>query len=144
MRSALALRLLALAAFALLAGVIALAATRDSGGDDVTAALPEPAPAPGGGWYTAVAGPQPAVKKARRTACGALLRRGTLGVAHPVLPCNVKIFIEYGGKRVLTQVIDRGPAGAGREFDLTKALADKVGLHGLQTVRWRYAVASDD
>ena len=144
MKSALALRLLALAALALLAGVIALAATRDHGTDDVTAALPEPAPAPGGGWYTAVAAPERGVKKARRTACGALLGPQTLGVAHPVLPCNVKIFIEYGGKRVLTQVIDRGPAGAGREFDLTKALADKVGLHGLQTIRWRFAIAAED
>jgi peptidoglycan lytic transglycosylase len=143
-RPTLALRLLGLAALALVAGVIALAVTRNGDEGEVTAALPEPAPAPGGGWYTALAGPAPAPRKPRRTACGALLGKDTLGVSHPVLPCNVKIFIEYSGKRVLTQVIDRGPAGAGREFDLTKALADKVGLHGLQTVKWRYAVASDD
>ena len=47
----------------------------------------------------------------------------TVGVAHPVLPCGVKIYVEYKGKQVLTQVIDRGHTVPGREFDLTQALA---------------------
>jgi len=68
-----------------------------------------------------------------------MLDEKTVGVAHPVLPCNVKIYIEYGDKRVLTAVIDRGRDIAGPEFHLTKALADEVGLHGTQPIRWRYA-----
>ena len=142
MKPQLALRLLALAALALVAAVIALAATRDGDDDSSAAALPDAAPAPGGGWYSALAAPVPAPTKARRTACGAMLDADTLGIAHPVLPCNVKIFIEYDGKRVLTQVIDRRPA-PGREFDLTKPLAEKIGLQGTHAVKWRFAVAAD-
>jgi hypothetical protein len=143
-RPQLALRVLALAALALIAGVIALATRDDGGSDRPSGALPEPAPAPGGGWYRALAAPAPLPRKQRRTACGATLGRKTLGVAHPVLPCNVKIFIEYGDKLVLTQVIDRGPYAQGREFDLTKALADRIDLHGTQPIKWRFAVAADD
>jgi len=143
LRPELALRLLALAALALVAGVIALAVSRDEGGEGHAAALPDAAPAPGGGWYTALATPAPEVKKSKRTACGTLLEAGTLGIAHPVLPCNVKLFIEYDGKRVLTQVIDRRPS-PGREFDLTKPLAEEIGLQGTRAVKWRFAVAPDD
>lgn len=142
MRPQLALRLLALAALALVAGVIALAATRGGDDDSGSAALPDAAPAPGGGWYSALAASAPTPKNARRTACGAMLKEDTLGIAHPVLPCNVKIFIEYGGKRVLTQVIDRRPS-PGREFDLTKPLAEQIGLQGTRPVKWRFAVAAE-
>jgi len=142
-RPQLALRLLALAALALVAGVIALGATREGGDENGSAALPDAAPAPGGGWYSALAASVPTPEKARRTACGAMLESDTLGIAHPVLPCNVKLFIEYDGKRVLTQVIDRRPA-VGREFDLTEPLAEKIGLQGTRPVKWRFAVAADD
>jgi rare lipoprotein A len=56
-----------------------------------------------------------------------------------VLPCGVKVYIAYEGTRVLTEVIDRGPFVPGREFDITKALADKIGLHGTQPIRWTFA-----
>ena len=143
MRPELALRLLALAALALVAGVIALAVTQNDADQARSAALPDAAPAPGGGWYTALAAPAPAPKKPKRTACGTLLEPNTLGIAHPVLPCNVKLFIEYDGKRVLTQVIDRRPS-PGREFDLTKPLADEIGLRGTHAVKWRFAVEPTD
>jgi rare lipoprotein A len=64
----------------------------------------------------------------------------TEGIAHPVLPCGVRLFIRFQGREVLTQVVDRGPAAPGRDFDLTKALADRIGLHGTQIIQWRYAV----
>ena len=79
----------------------------------------------------------PSAKK--RTACGQQVDEHTLGVAHPVLPCGVKIFLDYAGKQVLTQVIDKGPAVPGREFDVTKALADKIGLDSVDQVRWAFA-----
>jgi rare lipoprotein A (peptidoglycan hydrolase) len=89
-------------------------------------------------WRTALAAPYaPSVRK--RTACGQRVDAHTLGVAHPVLPCGVKIFLELDGKRVLTQVIDKGPAVPGREFDVTRALAARIGLRGTQQIRWRYA-----
>jgi rare lipoprotein A (peptidoglycan hydrolase) len=127
-------RTIGLAALALIAGLIALAVARN-GSNSANNDLP-----PGGGrWYSALAAPAPLQSKSRRTACGQMLDAKTVGVAHPVLPCNVKVYIEYGDKRVLTAVIDRGRDIAGPEFHLTKALADEVGLHGTQPIRWRYA-----
>ena len=63
----------------------------------------------------------------------------TAGVAHPVLPCGAKIYINFDGKQVLTQVIDRGHTAPGRKFDVTQALAKLLGLQGTQTIRWRFA-----
>ena len=40
---------------------------------------------------------------------------------------------------VLTQVVDRGPYVPGRQFDLTDALARRLGLRGVQVVHWSYA-----
>ena len=60
-------------------------------------------------------------------------------IAHPTLPCGVKLYIRFGGKQVLTEVVDRGPNVPGRDFDITKGLADRIGLHGTQTIHWRYA-----
>lgn len=131
-------RLVGLAALALLAAVIALAVTHNGSGDK-DEGLPPSAPAPGGGWYRALASPQRLQVKPRRTVCGHLLTAKTLGVAHPVLPCNAKIYVEFGGRQVLTQVIDRGPYAAGREFSFTHALSQAVGLHGTQPIKWRYA-----
>jgi rare lipoprotein A (peptidoglycan hydrolase) len=51
----------------------------------------------------------------------------------------VKLFIAYKDQVVLTQVVDRGPSVPGREFDVTRALARKLGLQGTQQIRWRYA-----
>jgi rare lipoprotein A (peptidoglycan hydrolase) len=62
-----------------------------------------------------------------------------LGVAHPVLPCGVKLFVAYRDKVFLTQVVDRGPAVPGRDFDVTRPLAARLGLKGTQQIRWRYA-----
>jgi rare lipoprotein A (peptidoglycan hydrolase) len=135
-RPAVAQRTIGLAALALIAGVVALAIAKN-GSQSTDKNLP-----PGGGnWYSALAAPAPVPSKARRTACGQVLDAKTVGVAHPVLPCNVKVYIEYANKRVLTAVIDRGRDIAGPEFHLTKALADEVGLHGTQPIRWRYATA---
>jgi rare lipoprotein A (peptidoglycan hydrolase) len=136
-RNPVALRLFGLAALALVGAVIALATSRHHGTTSATAAQPVPA----GDWYRALAAAAPLVTKPRTTVCGRVLTATTLGVAHPVLPCNVKVYIEFDGKTVLTQVIDRGPYVSGREFALTHALAEQVGLHGTQPIRWRFATA---
>jgi rare lipoprotein A (peptidoglycan hydrolase) len=127
-----------LAALALIASVIALAVVKN-GSHQTDNGLPGSAATPSGGWYSALAAPTPLATRSRRTACGDLLNAKTLGIAHPALPCNVKIYIEYGDKRVLTAVIDRAGSIAGPEFHLTKALADSIGLHGTQPIHWRYA-----
>jgi rare lipoprotein A (peptidoglycan hydrolase) len=96
-------------------------------------------PRPAATWYRALAAPYGPSTSDARTACGQRLTGETLGVAHPVLPCGVKVYIAYEGTRVLTQVIDRGPNVPGREFNITKALADRIDLHGTQPIRWTFA-----
>ena len=61
-----------------------------------------------------------------------------MGVAQPTLPCGTRLYLTYRGTRVLTQVIDRGPPQSGRQFDLTDALARRLGLSGVQQVEWSY------
>jgi len=129
-----ALRAAGLAAVTLVAAVIVLALTR-GGGNESKHKLPPPT----GNWYHALAAPYVATPKPKRGACGVVIGPRTMGVANPVLPCGVKIYIEYGGKQVLTQVIDRGHTVPGREFDLTQALAKLLHVEGTQTIQWRFA-----
>ena len=134
MRPPLAVREVALAGLALLAAAVSLAVTaqtRSHHNDEPSA--------------------RGLVRRARRlrgpaafgrtTACGGVLGPDTEGVAQPTLPCGVRIFITFHGKTVLTQVIDRGPYSPGRQFDLTDALARRLGLRGVQQIRWSYARA---
>ena len=132
MNPSLVLRALVLAAVALLAAVATLA-TRNAREVDARAGLPAPV-----AWYEARAAPYGQTTK-RRTACGQILDDETRGVAHPLLPCGVKVFLAFRDQEVLTQVIDRGPSVPGREFDVTKPLADQIGLHGTQQIRWGFA-----
>lgn len=134
MRPNVALRELALAAIALLAIVGALAVTERTRGHSDTNPQPE-------GSYRALAGSGGPAVFGRRTACGGVLRSDTVGVAHPTLPCGARIFITYKGTTVLTEVVDRGPYQAGRQFDLTDALARRLALRGVQTIEWSYARA---
>lgn len=138
MTPALAQRQIALAGAALLAVVVALALVSLAGPDDDPAAS---ALAPETGWYRALAAPYRFPPEATRTACGLPADATTLGVAHPVLPCGAKITLVFEGRRVLTQVVDRGSGVPGRDFDVTAALAEKIGLRGVKQVRWRFAQA---
>jgi hypothetical protein len=132
-------RVLALAGAALLAAMLALAVAEQTR-SSARAAGPQPAVGAGAGWYRAVAGVAPGFPVGgKRSRCGWLLRPETLGVVHPVLPCGAKLFVDYGGKRVYTQVVDRAPVPSGEDFDLTSALADRVGLSGTREVRWAFA-----
>jgi len=103
--------------------------------------LPKAVPVPGtkNGFYTGRAAPYSASPAHPRTACGQPFTTATQGVAHPVLPCGVRLYLRFRGREVLTQVIDRGPTVPGRDFDVTKALANRLGLHGAQTIQWRFA-----
>ncbi len=67
-------------------------------------------------------------------ACGGVLRPGTVGVAHKTLPCGTKVKFKYGHRVVSARVIDRGPYIAGRDWDLTAALRDRLGFGGVGTV----------
>ena len=136
MSPALAQRVLALAAVALLAAVGALAFASAGEGDDDG---PSTAAASSAPWYSALAAPYRFPPSARRTACGHPTDATTVGVAHPVLPCGAKITLLFDGQQVLTQVVDRGTGVPGREFDVTAPLARKIGLRDVQPIRWRFA-----
>jgi rare lipoprotein A (peptidoglycan hydrolase) len=121
--------------------VIAAVALTRRGGDSSAKNLPGAVPVPGteNGYYTGRAAPYSASPAHPRTACGQPFTDKLQGVAHPVLPCGVRLYIRFHGKEVLTQVIDRGPTIPGRDFDVTKALANRLDLHGPQTIQWRFA-----
>ena len=90
-------------------------------------------------WYTALAAPYAGSAGSAKTACGRVIGSATIGVAHPVLPCGAKLEIAFGGKHVFARVIDRAPSVPGHTFDLTLGLARMLGIHGTQTIRWRFA-----
>jgi len=90
-------------------------------------------------WYTALAAPYAPSAGSAKTACGRVIGPATIGVAHPVLPCGAKLEIEFGGKHVVVRVIDRAPSVPGHTFDLTRALARLLDVHGTQRIRWRFA-----
>jgi hypothetical protein len=138
MRAALAQRQVALACVALLAAIVALALT-SHGNSQSDKSLPQPVPASGGAWYTALAGAgQP--RYGKRTRCGYVLRPGTVGITDSVLPCGVLVYVAYkDSPRILTRVIDRRPVTAGRKFDLTPRLAEELGVDGVQRIRWVFA-----
>jgi hypothetical protein len=132
-------RVLALAGAGLLAGVVAIAVVHQNE-SSARAAGPQPAVGQGAGWTDAVVGvTRDYPVTGRRSTCGWLLQPETLGVVHPVLPCGTKLFVQLGGKRVYTQVVDRGPVPSREDFDVTAALAERLGLTGTRQVRWAFA-----
>jgi hypothetical protein len=131
-------RLLALAALALVLGTGALALSRDH---DSSTTFPESAPAPGGGWFDALAAPEPSLTALRANLCGFQVTEDTQGVAHPVLPCGAQIYVRFENAEVLTRVIGRGPLTPRSEFAVTPRLAARIGLEGVQRVKWRFAAA---
>jgi hypothetical protein len=137
--AALAQRALLLGAATLLAVMVALAIAEQRGGAGSANDLPASVPAPGGGWYQALAGLESPRAYGRPTACGHVLERETLGVSHPVLVCGAKIYIGYRRTVMLTQVVARGPGSAAVQFGLTEALARELGIRGRATIRWRFA-----
>ena len=132
MTTRIGLRAAALGGVALVALVVALAVShRHKNGTT----LPQGA----GQWYKALAAPYTPSTKTKTGACGIRIGPNTAGVAHAVLPCGVKLYVEFNGKQVLTQVVDRGHMPPGREFDITQSLAKLLGLQGTQTIQWRFA-----
>lgn len=67
-------------------------------------------------------------------ACGGHLTPSTLGVAHKTLPCGAKVTVRAHGRSVRVPVIDRGPYVAGREYDLTAAVRNRIGFDGVGAV----------
>lgn len=71
-----------------------------------------------------------------KTACGLKLTTAVEGVAHRTLPCGTQVEVRLGGRTEVLPVIDRGPFANGADFDLTKNVADRIGLTGVSTIQW--------
>ncbi|HEY2283212.1 MAG TPA: septal ring lytic transglycosylase RlpA family protein [Solirubrobacteraceae bacterium] len=72
-------------------------------------------------------------------ACGGVLGRNQLGVAHKTAPCGTLITFTYAGRSLTVPVIDRGPYIVGREWDLTGATAAALAFPGLGRIQWSVA-----
>jgi hypothetical protein len=67
-------------------------------------------------------------------ACGGTLMPDTMGVANKTLPCGTRVTLRYHGRTVTVPVIDRGPYVAGRDYDLTEAVKNRLGFPGVGDV----------
>lgn len=72
-------------------------------------------------------------------ACGGVLGRDQLGVAHKTAPCGTLVTFTYAGRSLTVPVIDRGPFIVGREWDLTGATAAALAFPGLGQIQWSVA-----
>lgn len=134
MSPALAQRQVALAGVALLGALGAIALGRADG--SAGPVRPNTATAAWEQGQVAVFGQG---REGEQTACRVTLGPETRGIAHPVLPCGVRLILEADGREVRAEVIERGTVGGGRVFDLTAALAAELGVEGEASIRWRFA-----
>lgn len=79
----------------------------------------------------------------RQTACGQVLRPGTIGVAHRRLPCGTTVRFTYRGRYLVTQVIDRGPYTHGNSWDLTNGARKALGFEGAGQVGYSIALRAN-
>ena len=70
----------------------------------------------------------------RRTACGTILRKVTVGVANRTLPCGTKVALYYGGRMLVVPVIDRGPYANGANWDLTMVTGRALAITTTETI----------
>ena len=126
-----------------MAAIVALALA-SHGGSAKTQSLLQPVTLDGGHWRTSLGGAT-AARYGRRTNCGIILRPGTIGITDSVLPCGIKLYVAYeNSQQVLTQVIEHRPVPPGRRFELTPRLAEKLGVDGVQQIRWVFAGAAQE
>jgi rare lipoprotein A len=119
--------------------VAAPAASAQTGGSGVPGGTPAPTPVPTppptaqpsspGSWttYKAATWYGPGFW-GEATACGPILTKTTIGVAHRKLPCGTTVTFTHTGRSVTATVIDRGPFRKGYAWDLTKKTAKRVGF----------------
>jgi hypothetical protein len=69
-----------------------------------------------------------------RTACGKVLKPGTLGIANRTLRCGTPVAVYYQGRTVVVPVIDRGPYANHADWDLTISTAKALGIGGTATI----------
>lgn len=73
--------------------------------------------------------------KSRRTASGEKFNPNALTAAHRSLPFGTKVRVTHKGRSVVVRINDRGPFIRGRQIDLSRAAARKIGCKGVCTVK---------
>jgi rare lipoprotein A (peptidoglycan hydrolase) len=76
----------------------------------------------------------------QQTACGQVLRPGTIGVAHRSLPCGTTVRFVFHGHSIVTRVIDRGPFTTGNSWDLTNGAREALAFEGSGQIRFAVAL----
>lgn len=73
----------------------------------------------------------------RRTASGDVFDPSALTAAHLTLPFGTRVRVTNlaNGRSVVVRINDRGPYVAGREIDLSRAAARRLGIDGTARVR---------
>ena len=89
-----------------------------------------------GAWQTGVASHY-GRSFSGRGASGAEIRPYSMIVAHMTLPFGTLIEFEYGGRRAVASVQDRGPHTPGRDFDLGPGVVRVLDFSGVHEVRYR-------
>ena len=69
----------------------------------------------------------------RRASSGAIFDERDFTIAHKTLAHGTLLLITFGDRQAVVMVNDRGPFIEGREFDLSKATAEYLGL-GLNSI----------
>ncbi len=62
------------------------------------------------------------------TACGQVMTKDLVGVAHKSLPCGTLVEVVHRGTSIVVPVVDRGPYAKGMTWDLTAAAAKQLGF----------------
>jgi len=74
------------------------------------------------------------------TASGQRFNPDMQGAAHKTLPFGTMVMFAYKGKYIVVPIIDRGPFIKGREFDLTRGSARKLGILNKGVARVRTTI----
>lgn len=90
-------------------------------------------------WYPAVASWYGPGFYGQPQACGGTFTGQSLTVAHKTIPCGTRLRM-CASKCATVTVTDRGPYVAGRDFDLSPATKNAIGMAG-GTGRVRYRSA---
>jgi rare lipoprotein A (peptidoglycan hydrolase) len=75
----------------------------------------------------------------QHTACGQVLTRSLVGVAHRTLPCGTLVTFRNpaNGRSVTAPVVDRGPYVSGRIWDMSWGLCKALGHCYTGSIEWR-------
>lgn len=84
-------------------------------------------------WYDCVKPGE--CSRSKITASGEKFNPNALTAAHKTLPFGTLLRVTHKGKSVVVRINDRGPFIKGRQLDLSRAAARKIGCGGVCTVK---------